>query len=58
MNCLAVRPGRVVMSRTSPRTVEQLSKAGVDVIALDYEQVYRGGGGVHCSTAPLVRDRV
>ena len=58
VNCLAVRPGRVIMSRTSARTVERLEKAGVDVIGLDYEQVYRGGGGVHCSTAPLVRDHV
>jgi N-dimethylarginine dimethylaminohydrolase len=58
VNCLAVRPGRVVMSRTSARTVERLGKAGVEVIALDYEHVYRGGGGVHCSTAPLVRDRL
>lgn len=58
VNCLAVRPGRVIMSRTSERTVERLGKAGVEVIALDYEHVYRGGGGVHCSTAPLVRDRV
>ena len=58
VNCLAVRPGRVIMSRTSARTVERLGKAGVEVISLDYEHVYRGGGGVHCSTAPLVRDRV
>jgi N-dimethylarginine dimethylaminohydrolase len=56
VNCLAVRPGRVIMSRTSERTVERLGKAGVEVISLDYEHVYRGGGGVHCSTAPLVRD--
>lgn len=58
VNCLAVRPGRVIMSRTSARTVENLEKAGIEVISLDYEHVYRGGGGVHCSTAPLVRDRV
>ena len=58
VNCLAVRPGRVVMSRTSARTVENLGKAGIEGISLDYEHVYRGGGGVHCSTAPLVRDRV
>lgn len=58
VNCLAVRPGRVIMSRTSARTVENLGKAGIEVISLDYEHVYRGGGGVHCSTAPLVRDRV
>ena len=58
VNCLAVRPGRAIMSRTSARTVERLGKAGVEVISLDYEHIYRGGGGVHCSTAPLVRDRI
>ncbi len=58
VNCLAIRPGRVVMSRTSARTVERLGKAGIEVIEIDFEQIYRNGGGVHCSTAPLVRDPV
>jgi N-dimethylarginine dimethylaminohydrolase len=56
VNCLAVRPGRVIMSETSPRTLERLDKAGIEVIPIAFEAVYRGGGGIHCSTAPLVRD--
>jgi N-dimethylarginine dimethylaminohydrolase len=56
INGLAVRPGRVIMSETSPRTLERLAKAGVEVVSLPYEAVYRGGGGIHCSTAPLARD--
>ena len=58
VNCLAVRPGRVIMSETSKRTLECLDKAGIEVIPIEFEAVYRGGGGIHCSTAPLVRDRV
>lgn len=58
INCLAIAPGRVIMSETSDRTLEKLDKAGIEVISLDYEAVWRGGGGIHCSTAPLARDRL
>ena len=58
INCLAVRPGRVIMTDASPRTMERLDKAGVEVIPVEFECVYRGGGGVHCSTAPLIRDPI
>lgn len=58
INCLAIAPGRVIMSETSERTLEKLDKAGIEVISLDYEAVWRGGGGIHCSTAPLARDRI
>ncbi len=58
INCLAIAPGRVIMSETSGRTLEKLDKAGIDATCIDYEAVWRGGGGVHCSTAPLVRDRL
>lgn len=58
VNCLAVAPGRVLMSETSPRTLERLDRMGISVIPLEFEAVYRGGGGIHCSTAPLVRDSI
>jgi len=56
INCLAVRPGRVIMSQTSPPTLDRLAKEGIAVLSLAFDAVYRGGGGVHCSTAPLVRE--
>ena len=57
VNCLALAPGRVLMNEgVSARTMERLGKAGVQVISLAYDKVYLGGGGIHCSTAPLVRD--
>jgi N-dimethylarginine dimethylaminohydrolase len=56
INCLAVRPGRVLMSEVSGHTRDRLGAAGIGVIPLEFDAVYRGGGGIHCSTAPLVRD--
>jgi len=36
--------------------MDRLDQAGIEVIPVEYEKVYSGGGGIHCSTAPLVRD--
>jgi len=59
INCIAVRPGRIIMSdQVSPRTLEKLDKAGISVVTIPYDNVYLGGGGIHCSTGPLVRDPV
>jgi N-dimethylarginine dimethylaminohydrolase len=59
INCLAVAPGRVLMSdQVSPRTAEALDRAGVSVRLVPYDRVGLGGGGIHCSTSPLLRDPV
>jgi N-dimethylarginine dimethylaminohydrolase len=59
INCLAVRPGRVLMAdQVSGRTLEKLDKAGVSIRLVPFDKVYLGGGGIHCSTGPLVRDPV
>ncbi len=59
INCLAVRPGRVIMpDGISPRTRERLDKEGVEIVPLNYEGVQLNGGGIHCSTCPLIRDAV
>jgi len=59
VNCLAVAPGRVLMPEgASPRTLDALAKHDVDVVTLPYDQMHRNGGGLHCSTCPLVRDPV
>ena len=59
INCLAVRPGRVLMAdAVSPRTAERLDRAGISVRVVPYSAVYQGGGGIHCSTAPLIRDPI
>jgi len=59
INCLAVRPGRIVMPRgISNRTMDKLADLNIDVIEIDYDKVHHNGGGIHCSTCPLVRDSV
>jgi N-dimethylarginine dimethylaminohydrolase len=57
MNLLCVSPGRVLMAEGSPRTAERLDKAGVEVITTPYDELHKNGGGIHCSTMELVRDR-
>ncbi len=59
INCLAVSPGRVIITKgLSGRTLERLDRAGITLIEIDYDKVWAGGGGIHCSTAPLLRDPV
>ena len=56
VNCLAVRPGRVIIPDDCPRTVERLHAAGVETIEIPYAEIRKNGGGIHCSTLPLIRD--
>jgi N-dimethylarginine dimethylaminohydrolase len=59
INCLATAPGRIVMAEgVSARTLGELDKAGIAVRMVAYDKMYLGGGGIHCSTNPLVRDRI
>lgn len=56
VNCLALEPGTVVIDSGCPRTVERLNYADVETIEIDYYEIRKNGGGIHCSTLPLVRD--
>ena len=59
INGLAVRPGRMLAPPgMSDRTREELHKAKVEVVELDYDRMHHNGGGIHCSTCPLIRDSV
>lgn len=58
VNCLAVRPGRVIMSSHARRSAERLEQAGAKVVLVDYDEIHKSGGGVHCSTLPLIRNDV
>jgi N-dimethylarginine dimethylaminohydrolase len=58
VNCLAVRPGRVIMSSHAKYSADQLDQNGVEVVMVDYDVIHKSGGGVHCSTLPLIRDDV
>lgn len=56
VNCLAVRPGRILMPAGCPRTRERLAARGVETIEILYDEITKNGGGIHCSTLPIVRD--
>ncbi|MEO1193496.1 MAG: arginine deiminase family protein [Pseudomonadota bacterium] len=59
LNCIAVKPGRVVMQAgTAQRTADALDKLGIEIVPVPYEKVFQGGGGIHCSTSPLQRDAI
>ena len=55
---LAVRPGKVLLAiNNGDGTAERLVDHGVEVVPIDYGECQKNGGGIHCSTAPLVRER-
>ncbi len=57
--CLAVAPGRVIMHGSrSQRSVDRLDAAGITVLTCNLRDGGTGGGGLHCSTAPLIRDPI
>jgi len=55
-NCLAIEPGRVIFSEKSVKTRHILEKSGIEVLPVDISEIYKMGGGIHCSTLPLWRD--
>lgn len=56
-NCIAIEPGKVIVSAAGTKTIENLKEAGVEVIPVDFSEVFKLGGGIHCSTLPLLRDK-
>jgi len=58
VNCLAVSPGRVLISAHAERTAKRLEAAGVEVVMIPYDLLHRSGGGIHCSTLPLIRHQL
>lgn len=59
VNCLTIAPGKLIMpTGATDRTLDALATAGVTWTTLPYGNVQANGGGLHCSTTPLIRDRV
>ncbi|WP_342641172.1 dimethylarginine dimethylaminohydrolase family protein [Rhodoligotrophos ferricapiens] len=57
INSLAVAPARVIVpDGMSDYTLENMNRHGVELITVPFDKVCAGGGGLHCSTAPLIRD--
>ncbi|MCR5715758.1 MAG: amidinotransferase [Lachnospiraceae bacterium] len=57
-NCLALSPGKVLFSAGGVRTRKNLEAAGVEVLPVDISEINKLGGGIHCSTLPLKRERI
>ena len=56
LNALCLSPGRALMAAEAPRSAERLAARGVEVIPVEYGELHKNGGGVHCSTMELVRE--
>jgi N-dimethylarginine dimethylaminohydrolase len=57
VNLLVVRPRRVLIGADCPHTAEMLERRDVEVVPIPYEEIEKNGGGIHCSTLELRRDR-
>ena len=55
INFVAIEPGTVVMPAGNPRTQELLEKNGIKIIPVEYDEVLKGYGAIHCCTAFLKR---
>jgi arginine deiminase len=53
-NLLVIEPGKVVMPAGAPKTAAALEAKGITVIALEFSEILRAGGGPKCITMPLV----
>ncbi|MDP1702026.1 MAG: arginine deiminase family protein [Aestuariivirga sp.] len=59
INSLAVAPGEPLMLEgASNQTLDALTKHGVNWTVIAYGKMQLNGGGIHCSTTPLIRDPV
>jgi N-dimethylarginine dimethylaminohydrolase len=58
-NSLATAPGRLLMPEgATNRTLDALARHGVTWTTIPYDEMHKNGGGIHCSTTPLRRDKV
>lgn len=55
-NMVVLEPGKVVCPDGDTRTIKEMEKRGIDVIAIPFSEGIKVGGGVCCSTGKLVRD--
>jgi N-dimethylarginine dimethylaminohydrolase len=58
VNFVALEPGLIVMPAGSPKTRENLEKAGIEVIQVELDEIMKGWGCAHCMTVALKRDSI
>ena len=42
----------------SDGTREELDRHNIEIITVPYDKVQLNGGGIHCSTCPLIKDSI
>ena len=55
VNFVAVRPGLVIQPEGNPRCRELLERNGIIVIPIDFSEILKGWGAIHCVTVFLKR---
>lgn len=55
-NALVLDRRRVLFPSHLPRTAELLDRHGVEVVPVNYREINKNGGGLHCSSMELRRD--
>jgi len=58
MNVVALEPGKVIMPSGNPVTQSILEEAGVEVIPVEIDEIMKGWGALHCTTAFLKREPI
>jgi arginine deiminase len=59
VNSLAVAPGELIMPEgTTSWALDALAKHGLTWTIISYGKMQLNGGGNHCSTTPLIRDKI
>jgi N-dimethylarginine dimethylaminohydrolase len=59
LNLVALEPGRVVVPEgENKETISLMRKAGVEVITIPLDELFKGAGSIHCMTAFLKRDEL
>lgn len=56
MNVLVLDPGTVCVEKSEVYQAEQLDRLGMEVVEVELRDAYAFGGGLHCSTADVLRD--
>ena len=57
MNVLVLDPKTVCVEKSEKYQAEQLDKLGMEVIPIELRDAYAFGGGLHCCTADVYRER-
>jgi len=58
MNLLAISDDTLIVEEAQDKLITKLKEHGFKIITVKYPHMRSMGGGVHCTTLPLVRDMV